>query len=119
MMLADRAIPVHPDQPNVFNPIHQDDMLAQVPGLLAAARVPATIVNWAGSEPVSIEDWCGYMGELVGVTPRFEPTERTIGSVTADTARMEALIGPTRVGWRDGLRRMIETRHPELNLAKG
>jgi len=27
---------------------------------------------------------------------------------------MHALLGPTRVAWRDGLRRMLEARAPEL-----
>jgi hypothetical protein len=78
------------------------------------ASVPATIVNWAGSEPASIEDWCNFMSELTGLEPRFETTDRTIGSVVADTTRMHELIGATEVGWRDGIRRMVESRRPEL-----
>jgi hypothetical protein len=27
---------------------------------------------------------------------------------------MHALLGPTQVGWRDGIRRMVKTRAPEL-----
>jgi hypothetical protein len=27
---------------------------------------------------------------------------------------MHALVGTTSVAWRDGLRRMVATRHPEL-----
>ena len=38
--------------------IHQDDIVAMVPGLLAVASVPAATVNWGGSEAVSIEEWC-------------------------------------------------------------
>jgi hypothetical protein len=34
--------------------------------------------------------------------------------VVADVERMHALVGPTEVGWRDGLRRMVEARTPEL-----
>ena len=34
-----------------------------------AASVPATIVNWAGDEPVSAQEWCAYLGELVGIEP--------------------------------------------------
>ena len=49
--------------------------------------MPATTVNWGGSEPVSIEEWCTYLGELVGVEARFEPTANTIDSVAIDTAR--------------------------------
>ena len=113
-MLAGKPIPIHPEQPNLFNPIHEDDYTAHVPALLAAARVPATIVNWAGTEAVGIEEWCAFLGELAGRTPQFVTTERTIASVTVDTTRMAALIGPTRVHWKDGLRRLVAARHPEL-----
>jgi nucleoside-diphosphate-sugar epimerase len=113
-MLRDRPVPVHVDQPNVYNPIHADDLLDQIPKLLAVASVPATIVNWAGPEQVSIEEWCAYLGELVGVTPRFAPTPDTLGSVTTDNTRMHELIGPAKVDWRDGMRRMVAALHPEL-----
>ena len=79
--------------------------------------MPATIVNWAGTEVASIEDWCGYLGALLGRAPSFVATDRTIGSVVVDTAKMTALVGPTRVPWRDGMRRMVAARHPEALLA--
>lgn len=113
-MLAGQAIPVHRERPSVYNPIHEDDILAHVPRLLMAASVPATIVNWGGSEAASIEDWCGHLGDLTGLDPRFLPTEQTIGSVTVDTTRMHELLGRTTVQWRDGMRRMVAARHPEL-----
>jgi UDP-glucuronate 4-epimerase len=102
-------IPVHPEKPNLFNPIHEDDIIRQLPKLLEVASVPATIVNWGG-DPVSLEEWCAYLGELTGLEPKFEETADTIGSVTIDRARMHELVGPTQVDWKDGLRRMIEAR---------
>jgi nucleoside-diphosphate-sugar epimerase len=114
MMKAGVPIPVHPDAPNLFNPIHEDDYVAQIPRMLEIASVPATIVNWAGPEAVSIEDWCAYLGELTGLTPRFETTEKTIASLPLDTTRMHERVGPARVGWREGIRRMVEARAPEL-----
>jgi hypothetical protein len=74
--------------------------------------VPATVVNWGGSEGVSIEEWCGYLAELTGIEARFEPTANTIDSVQIDTTRMRELVGPTTVPWRDGMRRMAEALHP-------
>jgi UDP-glucuronate 4-epimerase len=102
-------IPLHPERPNLFNPIHEDDIARTVPRLLEAASVPATIVNWGG-EPASIEEWAGYIGELTGLEPRFEETEATIGSVTIDRTRMHELVGPTQVPWRDGIKRMVDAR---------
>lgn len=114
MMIAGQPIPVHPDGPCLYNPIHEDDIARQVPALWAAASVPATIVNWAGADMVGIEEWCAYLGELAGIEPSFVSTDRTISSVAVDTSRMERLVGRTRIGWRDGFRRMLETWHPEL-----
>ncbi len=114
MMIAGQPIPVFPERPCLYNPIHEDDIVAQLPALLDAASVPATIVNWAGRDTVGIEEWCGFMGDLTGLEPSFVETDRTIGSVTVDTTKMEQIAGPTRVQWKDGFRRMVETFHPEL-----
>jgi UDP-glucuronate 4-epimerase len=113
MMLSGNAIPVHVDAPSVYHPIHQDDILAMVPRLLDAASVPATTVNWGGSQAVSIEEWCGYLAELTGIEARFEPTEQTIDSVQIDTTRMHELIGATTVPWREGMKRMAQNLHPD------
>ena len=114
MMLSGHAVPVHVDAPSVFSPLHADDIAATVPRLLAVAGVPAVTVNWGGSEPVSIEEWCTYLAELTGTEARFEPTAHTIDSVQIDTTRMHELIGPTTVPWRDGMRRMAKALHPDL-----
>ena len=86
MMLAGHAVPVHVDAPSVYHPLHADDILAMVPRLLAAAAVPAVTVNWGGSEPVSIEEWCTYLAGLVGIEARFEPT-RTPSTACRSTPR--------------------------------
>ena len=46
-------------------------------------------------------------------------TDQTISSVNIDLTRMHELVGHTAVPWRDGFRRMVVTRHPELTLAAG
>jgi nucleoside-diphosphate-sugar epimerase len=116
LLLAGQPIAVNVDQPNVYNPIHEDDILAHLPRLLDVASVPATTINWGGSETASIEEWCAHLGLLVGREPRFLATDRTIGSLTADLTRMHELLGRTNVPWRDGMRRMVAARHPELPL---
>jgi len=113
MMKGGVPIPVHPDGPSVYNPIHEDDYVAQIPRMLEIASVPATIVNWAG-EPASVEEWCAHLGELTGLEPAFTPSEQTLASLPLDTQRLHELVGPTRVGWREGIRRMVEARNPEL-----
>jgi nucleoside-diphosphate-sugar epimerase len=117
LLLDDAPIAVHPDRPNLFNPIHENDVVAMIPALVGAATVPATIVNWAGDEQVALEEWCTHLGELVGRAPRFDVTEATIGGVTTDNTRRLALTGPASVTWRDGFRRMVAALHPDLDLA--
>ncbi|HMQ25566.1 MAG TPA: NAD(P)-dependent oxidoreductase [Acidimicrobiales bacterium] len=114
LMLGGQAIPVHEDAPSVYNPLHEDDIVEQVPRLLDVAAVPATIVNWAGNDAVSIEEWTGELQRITGVVPRLAPTRATIESVRVDTTRMHELVGPARVEWREGLRRLAEARHPRL-----
>ncbi len=114
MMLNGSKIPVHTDDPSTYHPIHEDDIVGMVPGLLGAAGVPATTLNWGGTDPVSVEEWCSYMAEICGLEVAFEKTDATIDSVMVDLSRLHERVGATTVGWRDGLRRMIEARHPEL-----
>jgi UDP-glucuronate 4-epimerase len=114
MMKGGVAIPIHPDRPSRYTLIHEDDIIAMIPGLLRAASVPATIVNWAGQQHVSIEEWCAYLGELTGLEPRFEVTDKALDSVQVDTTRLQELVGPAKVSWEEGLRRMVAARAPEL-----
>ena len=114
MLLNGSKIPVHTDDPSTYHPIHEDDIVAMVPGLLGAATVPVTTVNWGGTDPVSVEEWCSYLGVLTGLAVAFEPTAATIDSVMVDLTRLHALVGTTSVPWREGMRRMVAARHPEL-----
>jgi nucleoside-diphosphate-sugar epimerase len=114
MMISGSAIPVHADAPSVYHPLHEDDIVSMVPALLRAASVPATVVNWGGNDPVSIEAWCGYLSEITGIEARFDPTTDTIDSVQIDLTRMHSLVGHPSVPWRDGMLRMVAARHPEL-----
>ena len=113
MILAGKAIPVRPDGPSRYNPIHEDDIIATLGRMLRAASVPATTVNWGGDEETSIEEWSEYLGELVGRDVAFDRTTATIGGIPTDNTRRLELVGPTRVGWKDGMRRMVESLHPE------
>jgi len=95
-LLADQPIAVHPERPNLYNPIHEDDLVRTTPRLLEIAAVPATIVNWAGSETVSLEEWCGFLGAEVGRTPRFAPSERAVPSAACDVATSDENAAASR-----------------------
>lgn len=114
MMLAGVPIPVPPGGDALYNPIHEDDIIATIPKLLDAAAVPAVTVNWCGDQTVSLQEWCGYLGSLVGREPVFEESAEALRGNPTDVTRMHELIGGTTVDWRDGMRRMAAKFHPEL-----
>ena len=114
MMLAGKPIRLHPDKPNNYNPIYEDDYVDLGVRALEVAATPPVVVNWAGSETVSVEEYCAFMGELVGVEPIFEYTSDAHTPLWPDVTYMHEVLGRTKVPWREGFRRMIEARHPEL-----
>ncbi|MDA8045318.1 MAG: NAD(P)-dependent oxidoreductase [Actinomycetota bacterium] len=108
-----QPIMVLPGEPSYYSPIHSDDIIRQIPLLLGAAAVPAVTVNWAGPDTVSVQEWCAYLGSLVGKEPIIEETDMALPSVATDTTFMNELIGPAQVHWREGMARMVARSHPE------
>jgi nucleoside-diphosphate-sugar epimerase len=101
--------------PIPYSPIHDDDICEQVEPLLEAASVPATIVNWAGDDAVSVQEWSAYFGELMGVEAKVEVHEipgASRGSV-GDPTKRQSITDPCRVHWKDGFRRLVEHFHPD------
>ncbi len=74
--------------------------------------MPATIVNWAGDEAVSVQEWTAYLGELSGLPVQLEVVSipGTLRGSIADVSRRQSFTGPCKVGWREGLRRTVEKR---------
>jgi UDP-glucuronate 4-epimerase len=113
-ILRREAIRLYPDTPNNFNPIYEDDYVELGIKAMEVAALPPVTVNLGGSETVSAEEYCAYMGELVGVEPIFEYSEEAHTPLWPDLTSMHEILGRTKVPWRDGFRRMIEARHPEV-----
>ncbi len=99
--------------------IHEEDIFDQVPGLLAAADVPATITNWGGDEPVDFRDLCHYIGELLGKKVELVESREGIHQYSLDSTKRRQLVGACKVDWKDGVRRMIAARYPDLELLAG
>lgn len=118
MILAHKPIRLYPDKPNNYNPIYEDDYVEFGIRAMEIADTPPVVVNWAGSETVSAEDYCSYMGELIGVEPIFKYTPNAHTPLWPDVTYMHEVLGRTKVHWRDGFRRMIEARHPEIPLTE-
>ncbi len=119
MMQNGMPIDVHPEAPNGYSPIHSNDYVKKIPYLLGAASINTTTVNLAGVQKVSVEEWCAYMGELTGLKPAFNNTEKALGNLTADTSKMVELIGPTDMDWKDGIKNMMEVMAPQLLKKSG
>jgi nucleoside-diphosphate-sugar epimerase len=115
MVLADQPIPLLPGH-SICSPIHEDDIFDQTPGLLAAASTPATITNWGGDVPVDLRELGLHIAALVGKEPRFVESEEGIHQYRLDATRLTELAGPCKVDWKDGVRRMLAARHPEVGL---
>ena len=115
-ILAGAPIPTMARRRSVTTPIHQDDINAQIAGLLAAASVPATIVNWGGDDAVEEVTYCRFMAKIAGLEAKFQRTPEAVRHVVTDNTKRIELVGKCRVKWQDGMRQMITARHPELKL---
>lgn len=115
-MLAGKPVQVLAGRPSVCSPIYEGDIIGQIGGLLSAASVPATIVNWGGDEAVEVETYCGYMADIAGLKLDFEPSPDGVRHTVTDNSLRKAITGDCRVGWREGMRLMVAARHPELRL---
>jgi nucleoside-diphosphate-sugar epimerase len=102
-----------PNDPNNHRPIHVEDMCHQVEPLLAAASVPATLVNWAGDEVVSAQQWCRDAAQILGCEARLETFNLPGAQLShvADVTRRQAITGPCQVAFADGLRRLCAEHH--------
>ncbi len=114
MMKEGMPIDVHPESPNYYNLLHSSDYIDKLPYLLAAADSDVCTLNFGGSEAVSIEQWCRYLGEMCGLEPSFRDNPQAFGSLQIDTEKMHSVIGETQKDWRQGLREMVQQLAPEL-----
>jgi len=113
-MSQGKPVDVHRERPNEYNLLHERDCIAKLPALARIAEVDARLLNFGGSQRVSVEEWCAYLGSLTGLEPEFRDSPGAFGSLSVDTDEMHALIGPTEVDWKDGLREMVQALAPEM-----
>jgi len=103
--------------PYPHSPIHFEDMVDQIEALLAAATVPATVVNWCGDEVVTQRQWCELAGSLSGRTPQLivgHVPGAPCGNV-ADATLRRSITGPCKHGFRtsfESLYAAFLTDHP-------
>ena len=99
---------LHPDAPNRYNPIYEDDYVRLAVRALEVASPDPVVVNFAGSETVSAEEYCAYLGELVGRPALIRYDPEAPWPIWPDVTRMHEVLGHTEVPWREGMRRVVE-----------
>ncbi|MFK7975453.1 MAG: NAD-dependent epimerase/dehydratase family protein [Halioglobus sp.] len=94
-------------------PIHEDDIVNQVQGLIEHASVPATIVNLGGDEIVTVEEIIRHIESLTGLQMKIEKGDLATWQMKiVDSTKRKALAGPCEMHWKDGVRQILETRFP-------
>ena len=114
MMQQGLPIDIHPEGPNLYNPIHVDDYIEK-------NSLPAGRRDAGGHHHQFRRFRAGEHRTVVrphqrpdGTDPEFNKTTNAFGSLCIDTTRMHELIGRTRVDWRDGIRRQLQALAPEV-----
>jgi nucleoside-diphosphate-sugar epimerase len=116
-LLAGQPIRIHPDWEMVGGPIHEDDLSNHIEGFLDGATVGGTITNWAGDDAVSVEQIVPWLADQMGIEYAFDPVREAWAYPRAtDNTKRVSLVGECTVKWRDGFRRVISERHPEVTL---
>jgi nucleoside-diphosphate-sugar epimerase len=114
MMEHGMAVPVHVDAPSTYTPIHDEDIQASIPYLLSAATPDTPAINWGGGEVVSIEEWCGLLAEMTGLSATFEPTTATVPAIVPELSKLRATGFTPKIGIAEGLRRQLAAMRPDL-----
>lgn len=99
-------VSVYPGARCVYTPLFEDDYVAKTIAAVGIAKAPAEIVNVAGTEPVTIQEYCRIAGEILGKEPIFAENGRS-WPIWADTTKMLRLLGPNKVSMREGIGRVI------------
>jgi nucleoside-diphosphate-sugar epimerase len=102
------GLPVHLYRgDNLYVPMYETDYVEKTIAAAGVAKAPVEIINFSGTDPCTVEEYCDYAGELMGKTPTYI-YDSVMWPILADTTRMVELLGPCKVGWREGVRRVVE-----------
>ncbi len=106
------AVSVYPGVRNVHTPLYEDDYVEKTIAAAGIAKPGAEIINLAGTEPVTTQEYCRMAGEMLGKEPIFVENSRA-WPIWADTGKMVELLGPNKISVREGVRRSVEAAQAE------
>ncbi|MAG32432.1 MAG: epimerase [Deltaproteobacteria bacterium] len=110
-VLEDRPVfAVHDPQP--LSVIHVDDMCEQIEQLVDAASIPATVLNWASDEVVTIQEIAALAAERAGRTAQIQIGGKpgVARGAVVDTTRIRSLVGPCKSSFREEFDRVYDAR---------
>jgi len=102
-----RPVSIYPGVRNVYTPIYEDDYVEKAIAATSIASTPVEIINFAGTEPVTIQQYCDIAGEFLGKKPIYVENSGA-WPIWADTTKMVRRLGPCRISVREGVRRVVE-----------
>lgn len=88
-----------------LNPIYVEDAAAAIADALRLTD--SQKINIAGSEVLSIRRIAEIIGEIVNVKPIFTHSSSEPRNIVADIKKMQRLLVPPRIGFADGVRRIL------------
>jgi nucleoside-diphosphate-sugar epimerase len=99
--------------PNVHSPIHMDDVLDQLEALLDAASTKALLVNWAGDEVVTTQQWCAQAAKLCGRPAKIEVAQipGILAGNAVDVTRRRSITGPCKRAFEPSFAAIYGARH--------
>jgi UDP-glucuronate 4-epimerase len=112
-MLRGKEVWVNPAEPRKGSVMWVDDAVRLAIKAFECGQVPPLVTNFSGDDPVSIDEYVTFAGELLGVEPTFRWTDETYPANQMDTTRMHGVLGHPEVGWREGFRRLLESQFPD------
>ncbi|HEX5268439.1 MAG TPA: NAD(P)-dependent oxidoreductase [Acidimicrobiales bacterium] len=112
-MLRGKEVWVNPEEPRAGSVMWVDDAVRLALVALEKGQIPPITVNFAGDDPVSIEDYCRFAGHLLGVEPTFRYTDETYPANQMDTTLMHEVLGRCETGWQEGFRRLLAACFPD------
>ncbi|MFO0690271.1 MAG: SDR family oxidoreductase [Myxococcota bacterium] len=112
-MMEGKPIVVPPRGVSYCALVHNSDVVEWVEPLLAAASVPANIVNWTGDDWVDEREMVEFMARIAQLTPKLveDPKAGYYGGV-ADPTKRRAITGPARP-WKKSFLEMLRANYPD------
>jgi nucleoside-diphosphate-sugar epimerase len=121
LVARDEPVPVFPGGPNQQTPMYIDDAVEKAEVALTIGEVPPLVVNFAGSETASVQEYTGIAARLLGKDATHRESPDAYYPIWADVTRMHRYLGPCKVGVADGVRRVVEAagRRRERSVIPG